>query len=130
MNDVGPLDNALSLTGGQTRTDVADATSNSYDSGKGFKPGGVGLPVVAAVHCTGVDGSSGNETYGFSLQESDDNATWSDVSVEAAADPDVAEQNVLVKGYQTKRYLRLNLDVGGTTPSVTWQAWLQYLMTH
>ena len=117
-----PQDTKLLLQ--DTTTKTANYNSPGLDLGAGFAPGGLGLPVGAVVQATAVDVADGNETYNFVLQESADNVTF------AAASPSTAVGTVgahAVRGRVTKRYVRLALTVAGTTPSVTFKAWLNPL---
>jgi len=67
------------------------------------------------------DTGSGNETYIPSVEESDDNSTFSAV---AASDLEGALVNMTANSVQrtgykgTKRYVRAVLTLGGTTPSI------------
>jgi hypothetical protein len=90
----------------------------------GFSPGGLGLAVGGVVQVTAADLADGNETYSFVLQESSDNVTFSAAS---AAVSTGAAGTYPVRGRVTKRFVRLALTVGGTTPSVTFKAWLNPL---
>ena len=78
---------------------------------------------VLTVSAGDIDTSSGNETYVFSVEESEDGSTgWSPI---ADASAEVTEDNevklIRLEGLNTgsrKRYLRAVLTVGGTTPSI------------
>jgi len=67
------------------------------------------------------DTGSGNETYAPSVEESDDNSSFSAV---AASDLEGALSNMTANsaqrvGYKgAKRYIRAVLTLGGTTPSI------------
>jgi len=68
-----------------------------------------------------VDTGSGNETYSPSVEESDDNSTFSAVS---ASDLEGSLANMTANSVQrvgykgARRYLRAVLTLGGTTPSI------------
>jgi hypothetical protein len=114
-----PQDTALLLQ--DTTTKTANFNTPGLDLGSGFAPGGLGRPVAAVVNATAIDTSSGNETYSFTLEESDDNATFTAAGVAQAV---TAVGAFAVRGWLTKRYARLALAAGGTTPSITFKAWL------
>ena len=114
-----PQDTALLMQ--DTTTKTANFNTAGLDLGSGFAPGGLGQPVAAVVHVTALDVSSGNETYALTLEESSDNATF---TAAGAAQSITATGAAAVRGWLTKRYARLSLVVGGTTPSITFKAWL------
>ena len=117
-----PQDTRLLLQ--DTTTKTATYNTPGLDLGSGFAPGGLGLPVGAVVQVTAVDVADGNESYSFVLQESNDNVTFTPAGGAATASTVGAHA---VRGRVTKRYVRLALTVGGTTPSVTFKAWLNPL---
>ena len=72
------------------------------------------------VNAGDIDLASADETYVIELEESDDNSTFTDVSgvsVTITADDTVGVARVSELNVVRKRYLRLVLNVGGTTPS-------------
>ena len=117
-----PQDNQFLLT--DTTTKTANFNTAAVDYGAGFNPGGLGKPVAGLVQVSAVDTVDGNETYTFTLQESSDNATFTAAGAGVAA---TAVGAVAVRGWLTKRYARLALTVGGTTPSITFKAFLNPL---
>src|SRR3954471_23949488 len=117
-----PQDTALLMQ--DTTTKTANFNTAGLDLGSGFAPGGLGKPVAAVVDVTALDTSSGNETYSFTLEESNDNASF---TATGAAQAVTTTGAVAVRGRLTKRYARLALVVGGTTPAVTYKAWLNPL---
>ena len=116
-----PQDAALLMQ--DTTTKTAAYTTPGLDLGSGFAPGGLGLPAAAVVHVSAADVADGNEAYTFVLQESSDNVTFTNAGASTA----VAAGAGAVKGWVTKRYVRLSLSVSGTTPSITFKAWLNPL---
>ena len=114
-----PQDSSLLMQ--DTTTKTANYQTPGFDLGSGFAPGGLGQPVAAVVNVTALDLSSGNETYALTLEESADNATF---TAAGATQSITAAGAVGVRGWLTKRYARLSLVVGGTTPSITFKAWL------
>jgi hypothetical protein len=117
-----PQDTKLLLQ--DTTTKTATFNTPGLDLGTGFAPGGLGLPVGGVVQITAVDVADGNESYTFALQESSDNVTFIPASVAiAAGSPGILP----VRGRITKRFVRLALTIGGTTPSITFKAWLNPL---
>ena len=114
-----PQDTKLLLQ--DTTTKTSTFNTPALDLGAGFAPGGLGLPVGGVVQVTAVDVADGNESYNFVLQESADNVTF------AAASGDAVTGSVgtyPVRGRISKRFVRLALTIAGTTPSITFKAWL------
>jgi hypothetical protein len=107
-----------------TTTKTSSSTTTGLDLGSGFSPGGLGKPVCAIVNATALDLSSGNETYSVVLEESSDNSSF---SAAGAATSITATGAIAVRGWLTKRYVRLSLTLGGTSPSITLKAWLNPL---
>jgi hypothetical protein len=120
-----PLDEQLRLEASATKT--ATFAGTSFDNGAGFAPGGCGQPFAAVVKVSAGDFTTGDETYTFTVEESDDNASFTTCSV--AVSPDTATPNLKVgafsvPGFLSKRYHRLRCVIAGTTPSITYEAWL------
>jgi hypothetical protein len=117
-----PQDSALLMQDATTKT--ANYSTPGLDLGSGFAPGGLGKPAAAVVNVTARDGTSGNETYAMTLEESSDNSTFTAAGASTTVS---ATGAAAVRGWITKRYVRLSLVVGGTTPSITFKAWLNPL---
>jgi hypothetical protein len=117
-----PQDTQLVLQ--DTVTKTASFTSAGKDLGSGYAPGGLGQPVAAVVNVTALDTADGNETYVFALHESDDNVSYAAAGATAEA---LAVGTVAVKARIKSRYVRLVLTAAGTTPSITYKAWLNPL---
>lgn len=111
-----------------TTTKTANYDTAAYDMGAGFAPGGLGLAAAAVIDVTAADRANSDETYAFKLQESDTGSSgWTDIGVAASVPVAGAAATlgaVLARGFVNKRYVRLALTVGGTTPSVTFRAYL------
>ena len=107
-----------------TTNKTASFNTPAADFGSGFSPGGLGKPVAGVVQVTVLDLADGNETYSFVLQESSDNVTFTAAGASISA---TAVGAVAVRGWVTKRYARLALTVSGTTPSITFKAWINPL---
>jgi hypothetical protein len=124
------LDSLLKFSDAQALTATADST-NVIDLGID-QDIGIGEP-MALVVTVGVaaDSTTGDETYQFQL-ETDDNAAMTsstvigDVTV-AAANLTVGDKVVIPLGHSNERYLQARYVLGGTTPSVTVDAFLQPL---
>ncbi len=116
-----PQDSGLLMQ--DTTTKTASYLTPGLDLGSGFAPGGLGLPAAAVVLVSAADVTEGNEVYSLVLQESSDNVSFSPVGSSVAATFGV----VPVKGWITKRYVRISLTIAGTTPSITFKAWLNPL---
>ncbi|QOV90895.1 hypothetical protein [Humisphaera borealis] len=116
---IGPQDANLMLQASVTKT--ATFNSTALDLGQGFAPGGAGKPMSANVFVSSMDTDDGNETYTFALQDSADNATFvarGSVAVTAAG-------TGVIGAVIKQRYVRLVLTTTGTTPSITYLAYLQ-----
>jgi hypothetical protein len=103
-------------------TRTATINSTGVDLGADFAAAfaGLGTPAVCDVVITAIDRVTGDETYAFTLQHSDDNVTF--VSCGAAPTSPTAVGTLRVTGFVNKRYARLALVAAGTTPSVTFSA--------
>ena len=119
-----PTPQDASLLMQDTTTKTANFNTAGLDLGSGFAPGGLGTPVAGVVSVTALDLASGNETYALTLEESSDNVTF---TAAGAAQVVTATGAVAVRGWLVKRYARLSLVVGGTSPSITFKAWLNPL---
>ena len=110
-----------------TQAFTANAVSeNTYDSGAAGnditegEPMGLGIDVTVAA-----DATTGDETYEFqAIQSAAADLSSPDVLAlirPARVDLTVGKRLVLPlpPGSKTKRYLGLNVNVGGTTPSIT-----------
>lgn len=95
-------------------TRTADADGTGVDT-KGFNS------AVAVIQAGDIDLASTDETYAFKIGESDDNSTFKDVTgLTTTVTTDNQTKLIRIEGLGTsrKRYLRVSLDVGGTTPSI------------
>ena len=120
-----PQDESLRLEASATRT--ANFNGTALDQGAGFKPGGVGMPAAAVVNVTAADRANSDETYAFVLEESSDNSTFTGCGPSVSVDVSGTAATigaVSVPGFVSQRYVRCRLTVGGTTPSITYEAWL------
>ena len=122
------LDNQTLLSQGQAVT-VDAVSTNVVDLGA-IRQLGAGEPISVFIAVTvAADTSSGDETYSFEVQ-TDDNVGF--------ASPTTLIDQDLPRAYLTagrliiinlpidrlERYLRLNYDTGGTTPTITVTAWV------
>jgi hypothetical protein len=117
-----PQDKRLLLQ--DTTTKTASYNTPGLDLGAGYAPGGQGQRAAGVVAVVSRDTASGDETYSLVLQESADDATYAACGAATAV---AANGVALVRGVVTKRYVRLALTAGGTTPSITFKAWLNPL---
>src|SRR5437868_6163353 len=75
---VGPLDVSMMLAAQGTY--AANQNFAGLDLGAGFVPAGGGVPMQAIVSIASLKRSVGDEVYTFKVQDSPDNATWTDRS--------------------------------------------------
>jgi len=117
---LGPVDAELQLYDADTV--AASAASDSIDLGENFSPA-PRAPVHLLVDVDALDETTGDETYVMKLQESADDANWSDAGLEFAV---AATGTIVQVGGVAKRYVRAYLTLAGTTPSITLSAWLRH----
>lgn len=109
----------------------SDAVSaNTYDLGVAGNSLSVGEPMCAVIQVdVAADFTTGDETYQFNLlQSANANLSSADILssiVRTAAQLTAGSLHVipLPPGAETKRYLGLGYDGGGTTPTITVTAW-------
>lgn len=117
-----PQDNRLLIQDSVTKT--ASFNSAALDLGAGYAPGGPGRRLTVLVAVVAADTADGNETYAFTMQESADNVSFAACG---ASTPVTGRGVAVVRGIGRKRYVRLSLVAAGTTPSITYKAWLNPL---
>lgn len=115
------IDTALHIEDAVTKT--ASYAGAVLDLRQGFAPQGIGQPVSAVVNVTALDIASGDETYTFTLQECDTSGgTFVNCGIPlvltAAAVSVIGSYPVY--GLVSKRFVKVNLVAGGTTPSITY----------
>lgn len=112
---VTPVDTQARLLTGAQKTATYNGTA--VDLGDGFAPSHGGLPVQTSFNVTERDATTGNETYTAVLEDSADNSSF------AAIGPTVtisAVGSVKLHGKVARRYVRVTLTLGGTTPIITY----------
>lgn len=95
---------------------AASANGIGLDLGVNFAPDAGGQPVQGIVNITAIKTSATNETYTFTLQDSPDNATWTNRSPATVA---TAVGGLVVSGFIEQRYVRLSVVLAGTAPTIT-----------
>lgn len=124
------LDSQLQFSNAQALTATADST-NVVDLGVDQDIGiGKAMAVVITVGVA-ADFTTTDETYQFQV-ETDDNAAMTSSTIigdqtVAAANLTVGDKVVIPIGFSNERYLQVVYTLGGTTPSVTVDAYLQPL---
>lgn len=124
------LDSLLKFSDAQALTATA-ASTNVVDLSND-RVIGIGEP-MALVVTVGVaaDFTTTDETYQFDLQTDDNEGFSSATSIGSVAVPASAltagDKVVIPLGHANQQYLRANYTLGGTTPSVTVDAFLQPL---
>jgi hypothetical protein len=112
---------------------TADAVSaNTVDLAVAGRDIGIGEPMTVAIQVSvAADSTTGDETYAFEfIQSANANLSSADVLVArtiAAASLTAGSVHYLdiPGGMITKRYVGLNYNVGGTTPTITVSAWIE-----
>lgn len=112
------LDELLRLDNSATRTTNTNGTARNL----GGTYGGSGKPMNAVVRYSAADRADTNETYAFVVQESVDNSTW--VTITPSVTVTGAAGTVSIPAVITGPFVRVNLAVGGTTPSITYETFL------
>ena len=116
-------------------TVTADKVGNSIDMlTTGFH--GAGNPLYFCVAYSGLDRTSGNETYQITLEDGSavnnagqvttGKAAVAGGRIDIPATPASGFVYSVISGTENlKRYMHAYLDVGGTTPSIKLTAWIQ-----
>ena len=99
---------------------TANTNGPALDLGSQRAPGELGMPMAAVIQTTALNLTTGDETYTFTLQDSPDSSTWTTRGTVGVT----AVGSVAVGGLIKQEYVRLNLAVAGTSPSITYQAFL------
>jgi hypothetical protein len=115
----GPQDDNLRLSNAQTLAQTGDSTV-TVDLGEGYEPDPY-ESVNLLVDTTARDHTTGDETYSVTVWESADDSSWTSTGLTFTITA-VGQVNKLVG--LTKRYVKLILTLAGTTPSITFSAWL------
>jgi hypothetical protein len=120
------VDKRLEFSDAQAVT--ADAVSTNVVDLSSDRDIGVGSPLWVII-CVDVatDGTTGDETYEVELQTDDNSSFSSATEIGMVTIPrGTAAGSIFSIGFpvRNERYLRLNYDVGGTTPTGTFSAWL------
>lgn len=91
---------------------------------------GVGEPMAVVIQLTvAADATTGDETYTAAIKTDDNSGlssatTLGTLTIAAGAAAGTRYQFVLPKDTTLERYLRVDYTLGGTTPTVTVDAWL------
>lgn len=121
------LDALYQLSNAQALT-ATGASTNTIDFGVDRDMGRGEPMVVIIVPTVAADFTTGDETYAFALQ-TDDNDSFSSATTLVsssilATNLTVGALNVIPLPLSNERYLRLNVTLAGTTPSITFDAYL------
>lgn len=129
-----PQDDKMLLQ--DTVTKTATFSSAWIDMGDGYRPGSIGHMCAGVVKVTSADRTSSDETYVFKLQETvadangvADDSKAADIGPTSAVDVAAAVATlgiISVGGILSQRFVRLVATLAGTTPSVTYKAWLNF----
>lgn len=106
------------------------ASTNLIDHRIAIRNLGIGTPLALVIVVQAIDASSGDETYVAQLQ-SDDNAGFSSptswepsITIPRGSAVGTKFVRFLTPDTLSERYSRVNFTLGGTTPSITIDAWL------
>ncbi|MCC2615937.1 hypothetical protein LJ739_06760 [Aestuariibacter halophilus] len=123
------LDSQLQFAADQNLTATGNST-NTIDLGSD-RDIGKGEPMGIVVCLSDADTTTGDETYTVGVQTDDNSAFSSAATLASAAIPSselkAGGKLVIPLGHNNERYLRLALTLAGTTPSITYSAFLQPL---
>lgn len=122
-------DNLLYFNSAQAITATADATNCIDLLAAGMLGNGKPLQVVIHVDVA-ADGTTTDETYSFAVTTDDNAALSSDTTIASktiaysALTANSLHTIDIPENVATERYLGLVATLGGTTPSITYTAWL------
>jgi hypothetical protein len=100
---------------------TASFNGTSFLIGVGYSPGGIGSTMAAVLAISLLDKTTGDETYVGVLQESADGTTFTDCGPAVTI---TATGVISLPGFVSYPYVRAKLTLGGTTPIITYEAWL------
>lgn len=112
-------DQNLELMAAQTLTETGDS-EKVIDLGAGYAPQPY-RPLGLELNVTARDYTTENETYVVDVQESADGQSYVSTGLKLTITATGHLRKVVTS---TKRYLKLVWTLGGTTPSITADAWL------
>jgi hypothetical protein len=120
------IDKLLELADAQALTATGN-TTNVIDLGSDRDVGGgARLWLVLSIDVA-ADGANADETYSFALQTDDNVGISSGTTIITQAVPRstaAGTRYILPLPHDNERYLRGTFTLGGTTPSVTYSAWI------
>ena len=102
-------------------TPITATTNYTQDLGLGFG-GSPARPTQIVADIDSLDSTTGDETYTWALQQSIDNFSSDTETLIAAEAMAVGFQSKVVS--LTKRYFRIVVTLGGTTPILSGRAWI------
>ena len=115
-----PQDEALRIT--QPVTVTATAAVGLIDQGAAFGPvAPVGEPMAVTMNIPALKTSAGTETYAVKAQWSDDGVAWTDSTASIPLTAAGARAFGIFVGH---RFHQLVVTLGGTAPSITFEAFL------
>ena len=116
---IGPIDNGLQVEDGAAAI-TSSENGTAVDLGENHGPSPMRFAQLFG-DITALDTGDADETYELELEESADNSTWTATGLKFS----VAATGEFSKGVGIKeRYVRLKKTLAGTTPSITFEAWL------
>jgi hypothetical protein len=121
----GPKDSQLQLQAAVTKT--ASFSGTGIDLGSGFAPGGAGMPMTMDLRVSAVKVSATDETYTFKVEDSPDNSAWTARSEGRLFGTGTGAGGVGAHGIGCtiqQRYVRYTVTIAGTSPTITYEAYL------
>ena len=115
----GPLDSKMCLSLAQGIIISADST-NVVSLGDGWAPKPI-EGMCLYLNVTALDHTTGDETYSFTVWESADNNSWTSTHLTI---PITATGSYLAVFGSTAQYVKLIATLAGTTPSITFDAYV------
>ena len=116
------VDDSLVIQAAATKT--ADFNGDWLDLGAGFQAQALGQLMAAVVPVTALDLADTNETYTLKIQQAPADASGvadtANITDAGPVTPVTATGIAVVKAIIAERFIQLVLDVGGTTPSITY----------
>lgn len=117
----GTAANLAANTADVPTTKTATFAGTAFNMGAAAPNAGIGQPLAAIIKYSALVAAG---TYVAQLMDSPDGSTWSAIGPAVTIPPGVASGKMAIPGFRTQQYVALSLTLGGTSPSITYDAWL------